>query len=79
MKKKKKKLEKELLNSPECVDFLNNFFNSCDERNLIENFLNYRNDLLLYSSSCEPIRKNYRKLLDLFEDVTGLRIYRENR
>ena len=71
----KRKLEERLLKIPDCLDFLSNFIGSCEDIDVISNFVNYYNDLLGYCLTCKPIRQNYKALLDLFENVTGLKVY----
>lgn len=58
--------------------FLNNFFDSCEGEDVVLNFVNYYSDIMAYSRTCEPIRQNHGLLLDLFERVTGLKVYYDN-
>jgi len=71
----KRKLEERLLKIPDCLDFLSNFIGSCEDIDVISNFVNYYNDLLGYCLTCKPIRQNYKALLNLFESATGLKVY----
>ena len=63
----KKKLEKWILEIPECGDFLNNFFSSCKE-DTASALVNYKEDIRLYGF-------NLKILMVAFEDISRMRVY----
>lgn len=74
MKVDRGKLEKWITELPECREFLENFFSSCQD-DPISACVNYRMDMRSYSATHEAIRSNCEKLLAAFEDIAGMVIY----
>ncbi len=77
MKINEKKLEEWLKEIPQCRKFLNNFFVSCEGLDSMDCLVNYISDLRSYSKTRAEIRDNYDGLLRAFEEISGLRVYRE--
>lgn len=75
MRINKKKLEEWLKEIPECREFLNNFFVSCEGLNSMDCLVNYISDLRSYSKTRAEIRNNYDRLLRALEEISGRRIY----
>ncbi len=74
MRYNESKLEKWIGIIPECEEFLFNFFISATEDKVCE-LVNYINDIINYSKTNNPIRRNYNLLLKVYEEISGLRIY----
>lgn len=74
MKYDKSKLEEWVSVMPNtCRVFLDNFFISCRDDPPIA-LANYIEDISSYSLTHRSIRKNARRLLEAFYDVSGLRV-----
>ena len=57
---------------PECKNFLENFFLTCEPYDPVVNFINYLRDLKIYSSTNKYIKENGEKLVEAFFDILGI-------